>query len=108
MIRLFLGNLYQYVLALENQERRGIDAGFAELLIKEGVEDRKFLEDQQKMLQLKETLNSKGYDVGDVTWNEDRKAYNLVVNLVDTVKRNGDSAENGSKKACLSYNKNNP
>ncbi len=94
---LFLGNLSQYILALEKQERRGIDAGFIELLIKEGVEDKKFLEDQQKMLQLKETLIGKGYNVGEVTWNEDRKAYNMVVNLVATVKRNGDFAEDSSK-----------
>ena len=76
---LFLGNLSQYMVALERMERRGIPSKFIERLIGEGVEDRSFLEDKQQMVQLKETLLQDGYRVGEVIWNEERNAYNLEV-----------------------------
>ncbi|KPJ77654.1 MAG: DNA gyrase subunit B [Deltaproteobacteria bacterium SG8_13] len=76
---LFLGNLSQYLVAIERMERRGIPSAFIERLIKEGVEDRSFLENQQKMTQLRETLVQDGYRVSEVIWNEERNAYNMEV-----------------------------
>ena len=76
---LFLGNLSQYMLALERMERRGISPAFIERLIKEGVENRSFLEDKQKMTKLQKTLRKDGYRVGEVIWNEERNAYNMEV-----------------------------
>ena len=87
---LFLGNLSQYTMALERMERRGIPAAFIERLIKEGLEDRGFLEDKQKMTRLKKTLSQDGYRTGDVIWNEERNAYNMEVFPAETAKQSGD------------------
>jgi DNA gyrase subunit B len=94
---LFLGDLSQYVMSLERLERQGILPAFVELLIKKGVENRRFLEDKFKMAQLKETLIDNGYDVGEVNWNEDRKAYNLDVRFTDRRRLDGFSTEEGPK-----------
>jgi DNA gyrase subunit B len=94
---LFLGDLSQYVMSLERLARQGLLSAFVELLIKEGVENRRFLEDKFKMLQLKETLIDSGYDAGEVNWNEDRKAYNLDVRFTDRRRQGGFSVDEGPK-----------
>jgi len=94
---LFLGDLSQYVMSLERLERQGLLPAFIELLIKEGVENRRFLEDKFKMLKLRETLFDSGYDVGEVNWNEDRNAYNLDVWFTDRHRPGGFSMEEGPK-----------
>jgi DNA gyrase subunit B len=76
---LFLGNLSEFNANLEKLERRGIESDFIELLLREGVTDKSFIEDRSKMQALRETLLKKGYRVGDLTWNEERNAYNLEV-----------------------------
>ena len=43
---IFLGNLSEYIRVMEKMERQGIDPSFTEFLIKEGVEDKKILENQ--------------------------------------------------------------
>jgi len=50
-------------------------------LIKEGVEDRTFLKDKEKMLGLKQALTLKEYDVGELLWNEERDVYEMIVTL---------------------------
>jgi len=94
---LFLGDLSQYVMSLERLERQGLLPAFIELLIKEGVENRRFLEDKFKMLKLRETLFDSGYDVGEVNRNEDRNAYNLDVWFTDRHRPGGFSMEEGPK-----------
>jgi DNA gyrase subunit B len=78
---LFLGNLSEFNANLEKLERRGIESDFIELLLREGVEDKSYIEDQHKMQALRETLLQRGYHVGDVMWNEERNAYNLRVSF---------------------------
>ena len=90
---LFLGNLSQYLLALEQMERRGIPAAFVERLIKEGVEDRSFLEDREKMTSLRETLIKDGYRVEEVIWNEERNAYNMEVFPFQPKQPSGDASK---------------
>jgi DNA gyrase subunit B len=84
-------------MSLERLARQGLLSAFVELLIKEGVENRRFLEDKFKMLQLKETLIDSGYDAGEVNWNEDRKAYNLDVRFTDRRRQGGFSVDEGPK-----------
>ena len=89
---LFLGNLSQYLIALDRMERRGIPSKFVERLIKEGVEDRNFLEDKQKMERLQTTLIQEGYRAGEVVWNEERKAYNMEVFPFAQGEKTGDAS----------------
>ena len=94
---LFLGNLSQYMIALEGMERRGIPPEFIERLIKEGLEDRSFLEDKQKMTKLQETLSQDGYRVGEVLWNEERNDYNMEVFPSDRAQESDDTSTTGRK-----------
>jgi len=58
---------------------RDINLGLVELLIKEGVEDKKFLRDKEKMLRLKNALREKGYFTGELDFNEERGLYEFNV-----------------------------
>jgi DNA gyrase subunit B len=80
---LFLGNLSEYLKIMEKLSRRGILPEFAEQLIREGVENKEVLEDRDQMEHLKAFLEERGYDVGDIFWNDERNAYNLTVMVAD-------------------------
>jgi len=49
------------------------------LLIKEGVENKYFLNDRQKMTNLKEVLQQKHYKTSELTWSAERDIYELTV-----------------------------
>ena len=78
---LLLGNLSEYYTIMEKMERQGINPKFAEFLIKEGVEDKNFLESRDRMLLLRDHLKDGGFDAGEVIWSEERSAYNIEVKL---------------------------
>jgi DNA gyrase subunit B len=50
-----------------------------ELLIQESVEDKNFLQDQQKMSALRALFIEKGYQVDNLTWNEERDVYETTI-----------------------------
>jgi len=76
---LFISNLSEYYLTLSRMKKRGIQNDLIELLIKEGVEKKDFLQNEQKMLQLKTVLSEKDFDVSDLTWNDERNIYELII-----------------------------
>ncbi len=76
---LFMANLSEYFLIISRLKRRGITGDLIELLIKEEVESKKFLQDRQKITQLKKTLMGKNYHVGELTWNSERDVYEITV-----------------------------
>jgi DNA gyrase subunit B len=76
---LFIGDLSEYCAAMARLEKRGIHPDFTELLIDMGVEDKRFLQNLDKMTNLKESLIQKGYLVGEPYWNENRNVYEMVV-----------------------------
>ena len=78
---LLLGNLSEYYTIMEKMERQGINPNFAEFLVKEGIEDKKFLESRDRMVLLREHLKDEGFDAGEVIWSEERNAYNIEVKL---------------------------
>lgn len=78
---LLLGNLSEYYTIMEKMERQGINPNFAEFLVKEGIEDKKFLESRDRMVLLREHLKDEGFDAGEVIWSEERSAYNIEVKL---------------------------
>jgi DNA gyrase subunit B len=75
----FMGDLCEYFAVIKTLGNRGIKPGITELLIKEGVENIKFLQSSEKMMGLKESMVRSGYTVGDLTWNPERSVYNLFV-----------------------------
>ena len=96
---IFLGNLSEYIRVMEKMERQGIDPSFTEFLIKEGVEDKKILENQDRMLELNKKLKSRGFTTGEVKWSEERSAYNLEVTLVRKQQHISDSMADPQKDA---------
>jgi DNA gyrase subunit B len=83
---LFIGDLSEYCAVLSKLEKRGIPPKFTELLIKMGVEDKRFLQDLDKMTNLKESLVQKGYQVGEPYWKDNRNVYEMVVTPTPDIK----------------------
>jgi len=80
---LFLTNLSEYLNIMEKLSRRGILPEFAELLIRQGVENKNVLEDRSQMERLKALLEEQAYEAGDIFWNDERNAYNMTVMVND-------------------------
>ena len=76
---LFMANLSEYFLIISRLKKQGITGDLIELLIKEEVESKKFLQDRQQMAQLKKMLIEKDYHVGELTWNSERDVYEMTV-----------------------------
>ena len=76
---LFLCDLSEYFNNLSKLESRGIKQDFIELLIRQGVENVKFLKDKQQMIYLKDLLLKDGYGVDEPIWNQEREIYEIMV-----------------------------
>ena len=86
---IFIGDLSEYFTNIQKLELRGINLDLVELLIKEGVEDKKFLQDKEKMLYLKNSLFNKGYNVGELIFNDERNVYEFFASPGDKRTTNG-------------------
>jgi len=82
-----IGDIAEYSLILGKLNRRGLKTEIAELLIKEGVEDKKFLQDEKKMSKLRQILIEKRYGVDEISWNEERDVYEMEI------RHNGDGKQ---------------
>ncbi|MGA8281520.1 MAG: toprim domain-containing protein [Desulfobacterales bacterium] len=96
---LLLGNLSEYYTIMEKLERQGISPNFAEFLVKEGVEDKNFLESRDRMLLLRDHLKDGGFDAGEVVWSEERSAFNIEVKLPRELKHITTTVDDPAKDA---------
>jgi len=76
---IFMANLSEYFSIISRFKERGIISDLIETLFKGGVENKDFLQDKQKMVQLKSTLNKNGYNVSEIIWNNERDIYEMTV-----------------------------
>ncbi|MFV9645241.1 MAG: DNA topoisomerase (ATP-hydrolyzing) subunit B [Desulfobacterales bacterium] len=76
---LFLCDLAEYFENMSKLESRGIKQDFVELLLRQGVEDVKFLKDKQQMIYLKDMLLKNGYGIDGPIWNQERDIYEIMV-----------------------------
>ena len=76
---IFISDLSEYFLIISRMEKRGFQNDLIELLIKEGVENKDFLQNERNMLKLKTMLTEKEYHVSEVTWNAERNIYEMTV-----------------------------
>lgn len=76
---LFLGDLSEYVSAMNRLEIRGFDPVVVEMLIKAQVQDKTYLQDREKMLLLKENIEAGGYLAEDLSWNQEDDGFELIV-----------------------------
>jgi len=84
---LFIGDLSEYLDNLSKLEMRGIPSDLVEILIKEGVNDKNFLQDRDKMSALRDVLFKKEYTVGELSWSDERFVYEMNVTPSDNGKK---------------------
>jgi len=77
---MFIASISEYFSVLAHMENRGIPANLAELLIKEKVANKTFLQNEQRMSQLRKKLIQEGYLVAELNFSEERKVFEITVN----------------------------
>lgn len=75
----YLGTLSEYYQVLARFENKGIQKQIIELLIREGIKDKTYLAEKERMQNLRERIGEKGYSAGEVKWNEERAVFELMV-----------------------------
>jgi DNA gyrase subunit B len=80
---IFLCDLSDYSASMSKLENRGMDSTVVEALIRADVQDKTFLQDRDKMENLKGLLEKKGYACEPLFWNENDDLYELAVNITD-------------------------
>jgi DNA gyrase subunit B len=81
---MFITSISEYFLALGRLENRGIPAELAELLVKEKVSTKAFLQDEKRMSKLREKLIKKGYEVDELKFSEERGVFEMTVKTSST------------------------
>lgn len=76
---IFLCDLSEYVSAITKLEYTGYDPLIVERVLKAQVQDKAFLQNQEKMQGLKKSLEDEGYTVQSLSWSEDDDMYRLIV-----------------------------
>jgi DNA gyrase subunit B len=77
---MFIASISEYFSVLNHMENLGIPANLVELLIKEKVANKTFLQDEKHMSHLRETLIQNGYLVDELNFSEERKVFEMIVN----------------------------
>ena len=80
---IFLCDLSEYSSAMAKLKNRGYDPSIVEMLIRADVQDKSFLQDQDKMVRLKQSVEAKGHITEALSWNEEDGIYELIVNSTD-------------------------
>jgi DNA gyrase subunit B len=76
---MFIANISEYFSAMARLEKRGIPAELIELLVKENVANKTFLQDEKQMADLRDQLIKKGYIVDKLTFSEERGIFEMTV-----------------------------
>jgi DNA gyrase subunit B len=76
---IFISDLAELYFALQRLEKQGIYHDLAELLMKTGVEDKTFLQDQEKIKGLQTLLKRSGYETSEAEWHDERNVYEMTV-----------------------------
>ena len=74
-----LGGISKFYFNMMSFEKRGIDSGLIEFLIKNKVENKEYLQNKQKMVFLNNLLKENGYNMGEMSWNSERNTHRLLV-----------------------------
>jgi DNA gyrase subunit B len=76
---LFVCDLAEYFMIMNRFSRMGIPSELVEFLIKEHVEDKQVLQNEEKMRLIIEALREKGYQAEDLKWNEDTTVNEIII-----------------------------
>jgi len=77
----FLGKLIDYNKLINRLGRRGFDRGLIEFLIQNDVNNRDFLQDKERMTDIKDRLLLQGYDVCELFRDEEHNIYGLEMGI---------------------------
>jgi DNA gyrase subunit B len=80
---IFLCDLSDYSSAMAKLENRGFDPLIVEILLEAQVQDKTYLQDREKMVVLKEKLETDGYITQDLSWSETDGMFELTVKSPD-------------------------
>ncbi len=75
----FICNLSEYMINMKKFQLRGISTDLVKLLIRHGVHNKRFLQDEKQMSDLKKVLTEKAYKTSEISWNPERNVYDLYV-----------------------------
>ena len=75
----FNANISDIILNVKKFEIRGIKQEIIEILVKNSVEKKKFLQDEEKMKQLKAVFLENGFKTSEINWNPERNVYDLYI-----------------------------
>jgi len=78
-LMIFLGNLAEYSNILSNMEKRGFFQDLTEAVIRQSIIRKKFLQDEDQMMALKQELEKHRYETVDLKWNNEIDAYEMTV-----------------------------
>ncbi|MFO7930545.1 MAG: DNA topoisomerase (ATP-hydrolyzing) subunit B [Thermodesulfobacteriota bacterium] len=76
---LFVTDMAEYLTVLGRLQRHGIYPELIELMIKQGVEEKSFLQSPEKINGLRIALAENGFSSGEPEWNEERNVYEIMV-----------------------------
>jgi len=79
LLYLFVCDLSEYFSIMSRFKNQGIQPELIEFLYKQGIKDKQSLKDESKVKAVREALLEKGYDIGNVSWNPERKVHEMVV-----------------------------
>ncbi len=85
---IFICNLSEYFENISKLEQGGIKQGLIEILIREGVKDKKFLQNKEEMIKLKTVLSEKGYNIGLFSFNDERQVFEINIESSKNKKSN--------------------
>jgi len=77
---MLIANISEYHSAMARLEKRGISSDICELLVKENVANKTFLQDAKKMSNLRDQLIKRGYSVEKMEFSDERGVFEMVVN----------------------------
>ena len=80
---IFLCDLSEYSSAMAKMENRGFNPLLVEMLLKDDVQDKTFLQDRERMSDLKGKIENQGYIAEAPSWNEDDDIFELIVRPKD-------------------------
>ncbi len=78
-LMIFLGNLAEYTHILSNIEKRGFFQDLTEAVIRQSTISKKFLQDEDQMMVLKQELAKQRYETIDLKWNNEIDAFEMTV-----------------------------
>jgi DNA gyrase subunit B len=79
LLYVFLGNLVDYEKVIGRLEGRGYPSALIEFLVRQGVKDKPFLQNEQHMRKLAQGLVAAGYKAGELVKDEEHNVFELVV-----------------------------